>query len=489
VKIANQDAVVVNLPVTVTRGYRFVLAVSYSGILDPQPIDREALELEPQYPIVQEEGPVIPLEPSYLYSNRSDWYPQPDTSGYAKARMRLTVPPGFSCAASGDLVTTVTLPAAPRSQPAHQFHFVSMQPARYLSCLITPLVDVRRERLDLDDIVERFRADRSSGVYYDVVHLNVKSQPRLQRAGRQMAGVASDVIRFYASLTGEAPYPTLTLALVERELPGGHSPPYLVVVSQAVPGSRLSYRDDPASFSEFPEFFLAHELAHQWWGQGVGWKNYHEQWLSEGFAQYFAALYAEKARGTGVFGNMMRRMRRFAMEESSQGPIWLGYRVGHVKGDSRVFRSVVYNKSAVVLHMLRRLMGDEAFFRGVRRFLDTWRFKRAGTDDLRAAMEKEAGRPLGRFFERWIHGASLPQVTFNWREEGSGDDRQAVLRFEQTDEIFDFPLQATITYEDRAPADVVALLTEKVTELRVPLAGRVRSIETNRDGLALVEVK
>ena len=80
------------------------------------------------------------------------------------------------------------------------------------------------------------------------------------------------------------------------------------------------------------------------------------------------------------------------------------------ENDGRVFRALVYNKGAVVLHMLRRLVGDEAFFRGLRRFYAESRFTKAGTDDFRAAMEAESGRSLERFFERWIYGSTLPQT-------------------------------------------------------------------------------
>ena len=63
---------------------------------------------------------------------------------------------------------------------------------------------------------------------------------------------------------------------------------------------------------------------------------------------------------------------------SPQGPIYLGYRLGHIRAERPVFRSLVYNKSAIVLHMLRRLVGDDTFFFGVRRFYSEWRFKKAG---------------------------------------------------------------------------------------------------------------
>ena len=71
----------------------------------------------------------------------------------------------------------------------------------------------------------------------------------------------------------------------------------------------MNWRGDPASFENFPQFFLAHELAHQWWGQAIGWKNYHEQWISEGFAQYFAALTPEQRGAIVLFANMLRQFR------------------------------------------------------------------------------------------------------------------------------------------------------------------------------------
>ncbi|MGE5358965.1 MAG: M1 family aminopeptidase [Bacteroidales bacterium] len=489
-RVRNQSSCVLNFPEALKKDSVVNLTLEYSGRVPAQYIDREAIGVGdgPQEQSDQQELPTL-LEPSYLYSNRGYWYPQSETSGFATGTLRVRVPPTYTCAASGDPVSGTTVAAATPRGFGEPFVFHVLQPVRYLSVLITRLLPVRPMEVvaRLGDEAQPW--DRS-GVYYKSIQMQSFATPRMRGRAQTISTWAIDVLRFYASLMNDCPYPTLTLAVTERELPGGHSPGFLVVLAEPVLSTPFRWKADPTNFAEFPEFFLAHELAHQWWGQAVGWKNYHEQWLSEGLSQYFAALYAERLHGKAVFDGIIGRMQEWALKKSSEGPVYLGYRIGHVKRDPQLFRAIVYNKSAAVLHMLRRLLGDDAFFRGLRRFYAQWRFRKAGSDDLRAALEAESGQSLSRFFDRWIYDSRVPRLKFSWRSEpATGGGTAVALRFDQVGEVFDLPVTVTLDYADRQPTDIVVKITQATTELRVPVEGRLVRVEVNRDHAAVARIE
>ena len=480
VRVRNQNSIVVNLPSIVTRDTELTLTVTYAGRLEPQTPDRETLQGRQAS---QDEAIFIPPEPSYLYSNNSFWYPQSGVTDYATATIRLTIPAGLECIASGDLAagSPTTIPAKDGAPARRAYLFIATQPVRYLAFIVSHFARTETVTIALPrDTRASDGADMPpmAGASFDSLNLAVETNPRQTSRGRDVALRATDIAQFYASLVDDCPYPSLTVALVESTRPGGHSPAYFAAINQLLPAvSGAAWRNDPEVFNNYPEFYLAHEIAHQWWGQAVGWRNYHEQWLSEGFAQYFAALYAQRFRGDDAFASVLRQLRKWGIDESPAGPIYLGYRLGHIQGEPRVRSALMYNKSAAVLHMLRRLIGDDQFFRGVKRFYRGSRFRKAGTEDLRLAMEAESKRSLERFFQRWIYGSTLPQLKFSHRVEG----HDIVLHVEQIGELFDVPLTVTLQYADKKPVDVLVPVTERAIDMRVALAGTLRGVQISKD--------
>jgi Peptidase family M1 domain len=491
-RVVGQNAVIINFPMPVVRGTALNVQVVYGGRIEPQELDREAISLG------QEQEPVLlQPEPRYIYSNRSYWYPQATVGDYATARIEITVPSEYDAVASGTPAgppARAAGPVRPGERARKMFVFNSDKPLRYLACVISRFNVVATANLVLpssDD--RRATVSRPETISHGPLapespeaslSLSVLANPRQASRGRGTAERTTAIFQFYASIVGDVPYPSFTVALSESDLPGGHSPAYFAILNQPLPTSPFVWRNDPVSFSGYPTFFLAHELGHQWWGQAVGWKNYHEQWISEGFAQYFATMYAEKERGAETFTEVLRQMRRWAIEASPQGPVYLGYRLGHIKGDSRTFRAVIYNKAAMVLHMLRRLVGDDAFFRGIQMFYAEWQFRKAGTDDFRVAMEKASSRDLSAFFESWIYRTEVPQLQVRHTVEGS----TATVTVEHRGEVIPVPVTITLVYTSGSTERLTIPVTERTVTRTLPLTGTLRALVVNQeDSVALFD--
>ena len=471
-RVRDQDDMIINFPAPLPREAEFTLLVSYGGRLESQNIEDESLQI-----VEERDASLVVAEPKFLLSSRAYWYPQNPIVDYATGTLRVNVPEGYNCVASGQPRRGGSFGLRDTPTGAGQsFVFNALEPLRYFALVVSRFKRAGESSIQV--------TSTGSGDGDARVDLAVDVNPRQQGGARGALADLSAVMKYYADLMGDAPYRSMTVALVEHELPGGHSPGYFIVLNAPLPNTRVSYRNDPAAFSGFPEFFMAHEVAHQWWGQAVGWRNYHDQWLSEGFAQYFAAMYARHARGERAFNDMLKQFRRWAIAESEEGPISLGSRLGHIRREPRVFRALVYNKGAGVLHMLRRLIGDDAFFDGLRQFYTKNKFQKAGTQDLQRAFETTSKQSLGRFFEYWIYGTAIPRLRFT-TTVASG---VVNVRFEQTGNVVaDLPVTVSLVYPDGRIVDSVVPITEQRVEWTIKTDGAVKDVQINRDSAAIAE--
>ncbi len=389
-RVRGQDSLMVSLGPLTGRSDEISLKIRYGGVLKPA-----AVESELQATLFDEQGisnDEVRIEKVLVYSNRNAWYPQSPSDDYALAAMRFETPLGYTVVTGGERVAA----RADAQQMVTEYRLDD--PGKYFTAVVGRLAAA---------------GARTEGP----VHLSAFASGRTRDEAEKGLDQAAAMLRFFSARFGPCPYPYLNLVLIEGLTPGGHSPPGMVVLARRPLLFRKSLREDPTNFSDVAGFFLAHEIAHQWWGQGVAGQNYRERWLSEGQAQYAAALWAREAYGEARFRGILRRMGRWALQETDKGPIHLGYRLGHVKGDSEVYRALVYDKAACVLHMLSRVVGEQAFSAGLRAFQQQFRFRKAGADDLRESLEAASGSDLTGYFEQWVFGTELPSFVIKNRTE------------------------------------------------------------------------
>jgi hypothetical protein len=419
-RVRHQDTLMVSLGSLAGQSDEVRLRVRYGGRLSATPVESELLQLPPIATPFADEGP--PIESVDVYSNRSAFYPQATSEDYATSSLRIDVPAGLSALSGGERVSA-------RSEGGRTVvEFRQTQPGKYITVAVARFQPVGQRALG-------------------TLTLSAYGLSRTRNEAQRSLDQAEDMLRFFNELFGPCPYDRINLAAIEARLPGGHSPPGMVVVARRSPFVNRALRDDPTNFSDVPGFFLAHELAHQWWGHGVAPQNYRERWLSEGFAQYAAALWVRRSQGEEAFQGVLRRLARWAVRMSPWGPISLGYRLGHVKNEPNAFRALAYDKAAYVLHMLDALLGPETFRRALVDFQVRFRYARAGSDDLREALEAASGQPLGPFFEYWIHGTAIPSLAVSHSVERVAAGHRTLVRVDARDLESPLALDVTVFHE------------------------------------------
>jgi aminopeptidase N len=195
------------------------------------------------------------------------------------------------------------------------------------------------------------------------------------------------------------------------------------------------------------EMIIAHEIAHHWWGNLVTCASWTDTWLNEGFASYSEALYAEAVRGIDARDDHLRFFARryFEDDEIQRYPL-------HNPPRERWFGRTIYMKGAWTLHMLRELIGDDAFFGGLRAYADAYRFAAATTGDFRSVMETAAERDLGWFFDQWVYEPGYPvyRIDALTSPGGSPNGIEVALRIvqSQTDapEVFEGPVEFLFSF-------------------------------------------
>ena len=199
---------------------------------------------------------------------------------------------------------------------------------------------------------------------------------------------------------------------------------------------------------------VIHEIAHQWFGNAVTESDWDDVWLSEGFATYFTLLYIEHAYGRDEFVRGLLNSRASVLAFDASKP---GYTIVHnnLQRMEEVTSSQTYQKGSWTLHMLRGVIGADAFQRGIRAYYRDHFNGNATTADFRRAMEEASGRELGWFFSQWLYKPGTLKLAGNWSYDASAKQVQIVLDQVQTDgSLFTMPLEIGIHQAGQATPTV-----------------------------------
>lgn len=278
---------------------------------------------------------------------------------------------------------------------------------------------------------------------------------------------ADSIVSFFSRLVGPFPYEQLAHLQSSTRFGGMEN------------AGAIFYNDalfrTPAGVSVG---LIAHEVAHQWFGNAVTEAEWGHLWLSEGFATYFAALYTEHASGDSAFRAELEGMRRSILDAKvvAERPVIDSTQTNLLA----LLNANSYQKGGFVLHMLRREVGDSAFFRGVRAYWTPRVHGNARTDDLRAVMEREVGRDLSWFFDQWLRRPGYVEPTVRYAYDSAR--RQVKLIVEQGTRFapYRFPLTVEFTMDDgsrrtvrvNVPAQVMSEIAVREPFERAPTAMR-----------------
>ena len=238
-------------------------------------------------------------------------------------------------------------------------------------------------------------------------------------------GPTRQAIEFFSSHVG--PYPYDKLAAVQTAGNGGG-----MEVASSIFYGENTVTGRPATG------LVAHETAHQWFGDSVTEKDWDDVWLSEGFATYFALLATEHYEGRDAFiaGLTRARSRIFAAEKRMPGVA-----VVQDKPWKGIPNQIVYQKGGWTLHILRGEIGTEKFWAGIREYYRRYRDSNASTADFRRVMEEVSGADLGWFFQQWMYRPGSPVVEGGWKYDAAAKKIEIDLAQTQPGDAYRLPLE------------------------------------------------
>ncbi|TMQ01200.1 MAG: hypothetical protein E6K99_00745 [Thaumarchaeota archaeon] len=453
------------------------------AVPDP-PLSRGEHEVVVSYSALPTQG-VYFIQPDEAYPDKevqawtqseaefaSYWFPCYDSpNDKSTSEMLITVSEGFLAISNGRLLSVS------KNRDKVTYHWKEETPhSSYLNSFVVGKFGVKKEEVDGITLEYYFPEGKRNDV-------------------TRYFGETAKMMKVFGELTGiKYPYAKYAQTTVEDFIYGGMENISATTLATTYYPDERSEEDFQVSYSREGQNavnLVAHELAHQWFGDLVTCADWTHAWLNEGFASYFQCLYLEKEKGVDLlrWDMSLKAELYFDEEETSyRRPI---VERNYVYPDD-LFDSATYEKGAWMIHQLRYILGDDLFFKGVQEYLRQFSRENAETHDLRKALERVSGESLEEYFEEFFFKAGYPEfeVEYSWDEVGSTANltvRQRQLTDEQTP-IFRLPCDI-VFYTKKGRTKRRVLLSSAEEKLAFELGSKPRIVEFDPEEWILKKVK
>jgi peptidase M1-like protein len=381
---------------------------------------------------------------NFTLDARDNWYPNSFFGDRATYDMTFRIPKSLSLVATGQLIGESQegdflvshwksdIPLAVAGFNYGRFKKSSVQDEK-----IHYSVETYANR-EVPDFLQAARALDETLASLNTTHMMEKARNEAQAA-----------MQLYTHMFGPLPYGRIAMTQ-QPYFSFGQAWPMLVympVIAFLDSTHRHALNMDA---TDFVQYVSAHEVAHQWWGHIVGWKSYRDQWMSEGFSEFSASIFAQAFYKNNQFIEFWKKQReqitqknRFGFRPIEVGSVTMGYRLNTAKTGA-ITRDMIYPKGGFILHMLRMLMfdsatRDERFGAMMQDFIKTHYNQNVSTLDFQRTVEKhmtkemdlEGNGKMDWFFRQWVYGTALPSYKLDYSLDPATDGK-VKLRFKIT---------------------------------------------------------
>jgi aminopeptidase N len=294
--------------------------------------------------------------------------------------------------------------------------------------------------------------------------------PQTKEQGFHDFSTAKNILNFFIQKIGEYPYKKLANVQSKTRFGGMENAGNIFYFEKSVTGN-LEHED-----------LIAHEIAHQWFGNSASEIDWPHLWLSEGFATYLTDLYILDSKGNNAFLERIKQERQTVLNfyKRSKTPV--------IDTNTTNLMSLLnpnsYQKGAWILHMLRKKMGDGLFWSGLKTYYETYKFKNASTTDFKRVMEKISGENLDTFFEQWLYKAGHPTLKTSWIYNNN-KLRMIIEQIQET--AFEFPIDIELIYKDGTSEIKTVKVSSKSEPFILTTSGEVTAINLDPNAWLLFE--